>query len=120
MWGWQKTLSAFFLCYTREVDFTAQFEKYFDRCPDCEGLGVAKNNGSNPVSCATCHGGGLSLKLPEADLLTTLPLFVNFNGRTKAFILKILLMLAAAVFIVGVPYAIFVYVVGFIANLRSL
>lgn len=113
-------MPAFFLCYTKEVDFTAQFEKYFDRCAECDGLGIAKNSGSAPTSCLSCHGCGLTLKLPESDLVTTLPLFVNFKGRTKAFILKILLMLAASVLILGIPYVIFVYALGFIINLRSL
>jgi hypothetical protein len=102
------------------VDFSAQFEKFFDRCPDCGGLGIAKNSGSSPTTCISCRGCGLTLKLPESDLVTSLPLFVNFSGRTKAVFLKFLFLFFASVFIIGVPYVIFVYALGFIKSLSSL
>lgn len=115
------TLSASFLCYTRGVETTAQFEKYFDRCPNCSGTGfAARELGQSTTLCSSCHGSAMALSLANDDVVISLPLFVDFTTHVKALIFKIIFVVLASIFLTGVPYVIYLYAVGFVRRLTNL
>lgn len=100
---------------------SAQFEKYFDRCPGCSGTGFAAGElGKSTTLCSSCHGSAMALSLANDDVVISLPLFVDFTARVKALIFKIIFVVLASIFLIGVPYVIYLYALGFIRSLANL
>lgn len=76
--------------------------------------------GDSSRACSVCHGVALALSLPDRDLVLSLPFYVDFSGRVKSLLYKIFLLLLSSVFIFGVPYLIYIYVLEFIHGLNRL
>jgi len=99
----------------------AQFEKYFNRCPSCNGLGFEEGHPYESRNlCSVCHGDGLTLPLQGSELAVALPLFIDYAARFKAQIYKVILFFLAAAFIFGVPYVLYVNAADFIRKLTAL
>lgn len=114
--------------YNFFVETAAILEKYFIACSACSGLGLDKANFKNGATalrpssgqaCPNCRGTGVMLSLAKEDFVLSLPLFVDFSARRRRLFFKTFLILAVLVFLLGVPYLIFVNVADFWQSLKS-
>lgn len=77
---------------------SSKFYSQITVCPVCSGWGTTDvpPKGQNTV-CKECYGQGVSVTQSENIYIWNAPSFVDYNGRNRVLILKILAILFVAI-----------------------